>query len=201
MTEPRFMELVRQDLTQRELTGAARAGIAASNVLTRAVFAFQQEKRVADAVELPFATGAAPEAPTELALARWYENHKSLYSTPEYRRVKAVILAPETVVRDLQVSEDELKAAYAARAGSSSSRRSAACRCSSCRRGEGEGGAGEMGRRRRPREPDRGGGAAGRARRCHRGGDPGAGAGGRGLRRQPGGRCRRRCTARWAGTC
>lgn len=115
MTEPRFMALVRQDVMQRELTGAARAGIAAPNVLTRAVYAFQNEKRVADAVSLPFAASPPPEAPSELALTRWYENHKTLYSTPEYRRIKAVVLAPDTVIRDLQVTEDELKAAYTAR--------------------------------------------------------------------------------------
>ena len=115
LTEPRFMGMVREDLMQRQLTAAARAGIAASDGLNRSVYAFQQEKRVADAVTLPFAAAAPASPATELDLTRWYENHKTQYSTPEYRRIKAVILSSDSVSRDLQVTDDELRAAYAAR--------------------------------------------------------------------------------------
>ncbi len=112
MTEARFMALVREELMQRQLVEAARAGVASPDILSKQIYAFQQEKRVADAADLAFAVAAPPEAPSEIALARWYENHKSLYSTPEYRRIKAVVLSPETVTREMQVSDDELKGAY-----------------------------------------------------------------------------------------
>jgi peptidyl-prolyl cis-trans isomerase D len=112
LTEPRFLALLRLDLLQRQLLEPVRAGANAPDILTRQVFAFQQEKRVADAVDLPFSAAAAPPAPTEAQLTRWYENHKDLYATPEFRRIKAVILSPDTVVKDMQVTEDDLRGAY-----------------------------------------------------------------------------------------
>jgi len=111
-TEQHFLDLLRIDMAQRQLVSALRACTASPDVLTRKVFAFQQEKRVADALSFPFAAAAAPPAPTDAELTRWYENHKDQYSTPERRRIKAIVLSPETVARDVQITEDDLKAAY-----------------------------------------------------------------------------------------
>ena len=112
LTEPHFLSLLRLDLLQRQLLEPVRAGAVAPDVLTREVYAFQQEKRVADAVDLPFAAVPAPAAPTAAQLARWYENHKDQYATPEQRRIKAVILAPETVAKEVQVTDEDLRGAY-----------------------------------------------------------------------------------------
>ena len=112
LTEARFLQLLQLDLLQRQMLEPLRSGAAASDVLTREVYAFQQEKRVADAVDLPFAAAPAPAAPTPAQLTRWYENHKDLYSTQEQRRIKAVILSPETVAKEVQVTEEDLRGAY-----------------------------------------------------------------------------------------
>ena len=112
LTENRFLALMRQDLVRRQLMEAVRAGIASPETMTQQVFEFQQEKRVADAVELPFASAAAPPAPTDEQLRRWYDNHPQGYSTAELRHVKAVVLAPETVAHDVQVTDADLHAAY-----------------------------------------------------------------------------------------
>jgi peptidyl-prolyl cis-trans isomerase D len=112
LTEPRFLSLLRLDILQRQLLEPLRSGAAAPDVLTREIFAVQQEKCIADAVDLPFAAAAAPAAPTEAQLTRWYENHKDQYATQEQRRVKAVILSPDTVVKDVEVTEDDLRGAY-----------------------------------------------------------------------------------------
>jgi peptidyl-prolyl cis-trans isomerase D len=92
-----------------------RAGAVPPAILDQNVFAFQDEKRVATAVELPFAAAAAPSAPTEAQLRRYWQNHPDLYSTPEFRRIKVVILAPETLAKDMPVTEEDLRAAYEAR--------------------------------------------------------------------------------------
>ncbi len=112
LTEPRFLALLRADMLQRQLLEPLRSGAVSPDVLTREVYAFQQEKRVADAVDLPFAAAAAPAEPTEAQLDRWYENHKDQYSTLELRHIKAVILSPETMAKDVQVTEDDLRGAY-----------------------------------------------------------------------------------------
>jgi peptidyl-prolyl cis-trans isomerase D len=115
MTEARLLTLLRADLLQRQLLGAARAGVASPETLTKAVYDFQQEKRVAEIVQLPFSAAPAPPTPDDAQLTRWYENHKEDYATPEMRRIKAVVLSPQTVAHDIQISDDDLKAAYEAR--------------------------------------------------------------------------------------
>lgn len=115
LNEPRFMALMKTDIAQRQLLDPLRASATSPETLTKQVYAFQNEKRTADIVTLPFAAAAAPPAPTEAQLTRWYENHLQSYSTPELRRIKLVVLSPEILGRDIQVSDDDLKAAYEAR--------------------------------------------------------------------------------------
>ena len=112
LSEPRFLELMRADLGQRQLMEAVQAGVAPPEVLLREVFAFQRETRVAEVVELPFSAAPDPAAPSEDDLKRAYENNPAAYSAPEFRRIKAVILSPETVARDIQVSDEDLRAYY-----------------------------------------------------------------------------------------
>ncbi len=115
LTEKRFLDLMRSDLGQRQMLEAVRAGAATPDVMARAVFAFQREQRVAKTVEYPFASAKAPEAATELQLQRYYDNNKSKYATTEYRRIKAVVLSPETLEKEIDVSAVDIATAYEAR--------------------------------------------------------------------------------------
>ena len=105
LTEARFLELMRGDLAERQLMEAVGAGATAPDTLVRRLFDFRGEKRVAQTVVLPFAAAPEPPAPTDAELHRWYDNHPDLYSAPEYRRIKAVILAPDTVAKEVPVSD------------------------------------------------------------------------------------------------
>lgn len=112
MDEARFVDMMRADLADKQLLGAVRAGATAPGVLADDLFRFREEKRVAEAVELPFAAAPAPPAPTEAQLRRYWENHPDRFSSPEYRRIKLVILAPETLAKYMTVSDEDLRAAY-----------------------------------------------------------------------------------------
>ena len=114
MTEGRFMERLRAENAQRQLLEPIRLGLVPPQILTREVFHFTTEQREAGLVELPFANVTAPE-PTEAQLQRWYDNHPDLYSRPEYRRIKAVILAPQTLQNEIEVADADILAAYEAR--------------------------------------------------------------------------------------
>ncbi len=112
LTETRFLALQHDDLARRELLEPVRSGVAVPDVLTRQAFDYRFERRAADMVEFPFAAVTPPAPPDQATLTRWYENHPWLYGTPEYRRIKAVILAPQTVAKDIPVSDADLHAAY-----------------------------------------------------------------------------------------
>lgn len=109
MTEQRFLGLMREQLLQQQLLEAVAAGASAPDVMARQVYEFQHEKRVADAVTIPLAAAAPPPAPTDLQLQRWWADHADRYSTPEYRRIKAIVLAPATVAKGVQVTDEDLK--------------------------------------------------------------------------------------------
>jgi peptidyl-prolyl cis-trans isomerase D len=115
MTEPQLLEIVRGRLAEQQLLGTLTAGVAPPDVLAKQVFAYQFEQRSADLVELPFSAAPVPPPPAEAVLQRWYDNHPDYYSTKEYRRIKAVVLSPETLAKDIPITDAELHAAYDAR--------------------------------------------------------------------------------------
>jgi peptidyl-prolyl cis-trans isomerase D len=112
LTEPRFLDMMRIDLSQRQLLGAVGAGAATPEALLRPLFQGQFEKRSADMVEFPFGAAPEPPAPTEADLQRWYDNHPDLYATPEFRRIKALVLSPETLAKDIPITDADVQAAY-----------------------------------------------------------------------------------------
>ncbi len=112
LNEARFLDLMRSDLGQRQLMEAVQVGAAPPEVLTAQVFAFQRETRIAQYVELPFAAAAEPPAPTDADLQRAYDNNGDRYTAPEFRRIKAVILSPDTVARDIEVPDADISAYY-----------------------------------------------------------------------------------------
>jgi len=115
LSEPRFLDIMREEIAQRQLLATARAGAASPEVMTRLVYAFQQEKRVAEMVELRLDRVARPDAPPRLVLERWHANNITRFSTPEYRRIRAVVLAPERLAAGIEADELSLRAVYAAR--------------------------------------------------------------------------------------
>ena len=116
LNEARFLSLMRDDMTQRELIEAVKAGISAPGDLVGPIFAFEGETRVAQTVAFPFSAVPAPAAPAQAVLERWYANHPEDYRTPELRRIKAVVISPDTVARSVDVTDAQLRAAYDARA-------------------------------------------------------------------------------------
>ena len=114
MTEGRMLEIVRSSLLHDQLMEPLRAGVAAPEVLVRQAFAAQNQTRVADMVAFPFEAAPEPAAPTDAQLHEVYDNNPGAYSAPEYRRVRAVILSPDTIARGTDVSDADIAASYAA---------------------------------------------------------------------------------------
>jgi peptidyl-prolyl cis-trans isomerase D len=112
LTEDRFIALMRTDIGQKQLVEAVRAGGSSPALLNKLVYAFQGEKRVADLVSLPFAAATEPPAPTQDQLERQYADTTNDYAAPEMRRIKAVILSPESIAQDVEVSDDDMHTYY-----------------------------------------------------------------------------------------
>ncbi len=117
-TEAHFLDLVREDLVQRQLIEQVRVGAAAPEELTRRIFGFAAEQRVAQIASLPFGAVPPPAPPAPAVLQRWYDNHPDDYARPEYRRIRLVILDADTIARTISVPEADVRAAYAAQRAS-----------------------------------------------------------------------------------
>jgi peptidyl-prolyl cis-trans isomerase D len=103
---------VRTDLAQRQLLGALAAGATVPDAELQPIYALEFEKRSAEMAEFPIAASAAPPAPDEAVLKRWYDNHPDNYATPEYRRIKVIELSPQTLEKDITITDADLQAAY-----------------------------------------------------------------------------------------
>lgn len=111
LTEQAFVELVRGDLAQQQVIGAVSAGAATPQTEAVPLYQMQFEQRSADMVEFPFAAETAP-APADAELQRWYDNHPRRYSTPELRHIKAIVLSPQTLAKEIPITEDDVRAVY-----------------------------------------------------------------------------------------
>jgi peptidyl-prolyl cis-trans isomerase D len=112
LTEQRFLQSVRTDLTQKQLLGAIAAGVLAPQTQAMPVYAAIFEKRAADMVEFLFERAPTVPPADEATLRRFYDNRPDIYATPEYRRIKAVVLSPKSLSKEIAISDDDLHAAY-----------------------------------------------------------------------------------------
>ena len=111
-TEARFLEQMRADLAQRQLMETVQVGVGVPQSLLRPVYAFTRETRVAETVDLPFAAAAEPLEPSADDLRRAYADDPGRYAAPAYRHIKAVAITPDTVAKDIDVSDADIAAFY-----------------------------------------------------------------------------------------
>lgn len=113
MTEAGFLDLMRGDMARQQLMDAVTAGAIVPNVEATPIYTSEFEKRSADIATFPFSAVPEPPMPDEPTARRWYDNHPDLYATPEYRRVKVIVLSPSTLAPGIAVTDKDLEAAYA----------------------------------------------------------------------------------------
>ncbi|MBE7212666.1 MAG: SurA N-terminal domain-containing protein [Gluconacetobacter diazotrophicus] len=110
MGEDQLIRIFREQQAALALIEPLRVGAVAPAGLVRRAFDYGAEQRVLDVAAVPF--GAAPALPDEATLKRYYDNHKDDFRAPEYRRVRVVVLSPDTVARGTDVSEADERKLY-----------------------------------------------------------------------------------------
>jgi peptidyl-prolyl cis-trans isomerase D len=115
LTEPQFLQAVADDVLRQQIAGAVRAGSAAPDAMVSPLVAWALQRRTAEVVRIARDAMPEPEAPTEAQLRRYEENNAERFSTPEYREASVLILSPETLSGEIEVSDADLQQAYEAR--------------------------------------------------------------------------------------
>ena len=114
LTEAQVLTMVRNEVLDQGLIDPVRAPVVVPPVLVRTLYDYAAETRTLDLVDVPLASMPAPAAPDDATLQRFFRNHPALFTVPEYRKIRVVVLSPDTVGRGVSVSEADIRAAVAA---------------------------------------------------------------------------------------
>ena len=108
-TEGRYLADQRRVSLRRQLAGTVTAGLEPSKTLLELLNHFQNEKRTIDYLRLGAAQAGTIEPPSPEALAAYFDEHKTQFRAPEYRKIAFVALTPEDIGKWSQISDEDAK--------------------------------------------------------------------------------------------
>jgi peptidyl-prolyl cis-trans isomerase D len=111
-SEQRFIAEQRRVSLRRQIAGTIGAGIAPSKVLLDAMARFQDEKRTMEYVRLDATQAGTIDPPSPEALAAYFDDHKTLFRAPEYRKISFVAVTPEEIGKWSEVSDEDARKAF-----------------------------------------------------------------------------------------
>lgn len=114
MNEHGYLASLRESNLRRQVLATVGRVPNSPEILIDALNNFNGETRTLRYVLVPSSVVGTIPDPTEEDLKRYYENHQSKYTQPEYRKVGVLAVTPETVKAEVNITEADLRAAYEA---------------------------------------------------------------------------------------
>lgn len=111
-SEQRFVAEQRRVSLRRQIAGTIGAGIEPPKVLIDAMARFQNEKRTIEYVRLDATQAGTIDPPSPEALAAYFDDHKTLFRAPEYRKISFVAVTPEEIGKWSEVSDEDARKAF-----------------------------------------------------------------------------------------
>jgi peptidyl-prolyl cis-trans isomerase D len=112
LSEDAYLASLRQQVMRAALTGSITGPVKAPPALVDAIYRYRNEQRRGHYVAVPIASITDVPAPSEEQLAQFHEAHQAQFTAPEYRALTFVTLEPEDLIDEIDVSEEEVAAAY-----------------------------------------------------------------------------------------
>src|SRR3954469_5482647 len=116
-TEQRYLAEQRRVGLRRQIAGTITAGLEPPKLLIDALTRFQNEQRSADYVKLDAAQAGPIEAPSPETLAAYFDDHKTQFRAPEYRKIAFVAINPEEIGKWSEVSDEDARKVFEQRRG------------------------------------------------------------------------------------
>lgn len=101
-----------QVAVRQQIVEAVSDGMTAPQALLRAVSLYSGEDRTVEYLVVPRSLVEPVEAPSQEAVAAWFEANKATYAAPEYRTVSYVKLEPDDIADPAAIADDEVRAYY-----------------------------------------------------------------------------------------
>src|SRR6266704_7172400 len=108
-TEQRYLAEQRRVSLRRQIAGTITAGFEPPNVLIDALTRFQNEQRSIDYIKLDAAQAGTIDPPSPETLAAYFDDHKTQFRAPEYRKISFVAITPEDIGKWSEVSDEDAK--------------------------------------------------------------------------------------------
>jgi peptidyl-prolyl cis-trans isomerase D len=108
-TEQRYLNEQRRVGLRRQIAGTVSAGLEPPKVLIDAMTRFQNEQRSIEYVKLDAAQAGTIDPPSPEAIAAYFEDRKTQFRAPEYRKLAFVVISPEELGKWIEVSDDDAK--------------------------------------------------------------------------------------------
>ena len=108
-TEQKYIAEQRRVSLRRQIAGTVSAGLEPPKVLIEALSRFQNEQRTIEYVKLDAAQAGTIEPPSPETLASYFEDRKTQFRAPEYRKISFVAVTPEEIGKWSEVSDDDAR--------------------------------------------------------------------------------------------
>jgi peptidyl-prolyl cis-trans isomerase D len=111
-SEQRFVAEQRRVSLRRQIAGTIAAGLEPPKVLIEALARFQNEQRSMEYVKLDAAQAGTIDPPSPETLAAYFDDHKSQFRAPEYRKISFVAVTPEDIGKWSEVSDEDARKTF-----------------------------------------------------------------------------------------
>ena len=108
-SEQRYVADQRKVSLRRQIAGTISAGLAPPKVMIEALSRFQNEQRSIEYVKLDAAQAGTIDPPSPETLAAYFDDHKTQFRAPEYRKIAFAVLTPEEIGKWSEVPDDDAK--------------------------------------------------------------------------------------------
>src|SRR3981189_2574461 len=116
-SEQRYVADQRRGWPRRQIAGTVPAGLEPPKVLIEALSRFQNEQRSIEYVKLDAAQAGTIDPPSPETLAGYFDDHKTQFRAPEYRKISFVAVTPEDIGKWSEVSDDDARKLFEQRRG------------------------------------------------------------------------------------
>ena len=108
-TEQRYVADQRRVSLRRQIANTITAGLEPPKTLIEALVRFQNEQRSIDYVKLDAAQAGTIDPPSPEALASYFDDHKTQFRAPEYRKLSFVMITPDEIGKWATVSDEDAR--------------------------------------------------------------------------------------------
>lgn len=112
VSETQYVADLRRDMTKREIINSLAFTAGAPAVLEKRLHLYRNEKRVAAITVIPVDDALDVGVPDDSTIAQIHQDQAERYTAPERRSASFVLLTAERAMKDVTVTEEELRGRY-----------------------------------------------------------------------------------------